>query len=95
MKRALAQRLTLAGRTDLIDFFDIYTSRVRNFNSQRHSIYWVHDLARDVETEHLADDLHIFNCHHFRIALAAAGVSAALRDDKTKPVCDAQCDRGV
>lgn len=61
MKHALAERLAAAGRRDLLDFFDIYSSRVRNFNPDRPSIYWMQDLPRDSEAKHLAEDRYVFS----------------------------------
>jgi glycosyltransferase involved in cell wall biosynthesis len=61
MKIALADRLLAAGRAHLLDVFDIYSTRVRNFNPTRPSIYWVQDLAVDDETNHLATDRYIFS----------------------------------
>jgi hypothetical protein len=61
MKQALADRLHAAGRTDLFEFFDFYPTRVGQFNPHRPSIYWVHDLAGDSNTQHLTAEQHIFS----------------------------------
>jgi UDP-glucose:(glucosyl)LPS alpha-1,2-glucosyltransferase len=61
VQHALAKRLATAGRSDLLDFFDIYSSRVRNFNANQPSIYWMQDLAIDHEAQHLTDDRYLFS----------------------------------
>lgn len=53
MKTALEKKLVERGHKDLVDFFDIYPSRVRNFDASKPSIYWAHDLAGDPEANHL------------------------------------------
>lgn len=48
-------RLEKSLPNDLLEHFDIYPSRVREFNTSRPSVYWAHDLVSDPECEHLKD----------------------------------------
>ncbi|MEQ1828124.1 MAG: glycosyltransferase [Pirellula sp.] len=41
---------------DAFNQVDIYPSRIRNFDSTRNSIYYLHDLPQDPECAHLAED---------------------------------------
>ena len=53
--RALERKLQTQ-YPELLDFFDIYPSRVRDFDPTRPSIYVAHDLPGDPEADHLKDD---------------------------------------
>lgn len=44
----------LESRPDLLEHFNFHPSRLRNFDPNKQSIYWVHDLAEDPEVAHLA-----------------------------------------
>lgn len=56
MIEGLQAHLVELGHSNLLDYFDIYPSRVRNFSSSRPSIYWAHDLIGDPECDHLMED---------------------------------------
>jgi glycosyltransferase involved in cell wall biosynthesis len=60
MADGLEKRLIAAGRQDLLDFFDIYPSRVHSFDASRPSIYWLHDLPSDPDSEHLFENKYSF-----------------------------------
>jgi UDP-glucose:(glucosyl)LPS alpha-1,2-glucosyltransferase len=55
VSRGLEARLR-EQRPDLLDHFDFYPSRVREFDPNRQSIYILHDLPGDPESEHLRRD---------------------------------------
>lgn len=54
--RNLESRLIASGNKELLNFFNIYPSRVRDFNSKVPSILTLHDLPGDPESEHLKQD---------------------------------------
>lgn len=48
-----------------LENIDFYFSRVRDFDENRHSVYYVHDLSGDPETSHLKDCLYPFDVQVF------------------------------
>lgn len=55
VSRALEKKLTEKA-PDLLENFDLYPSRVRNFDASRPSVYILHDLPGDPESDHLKHD---------------------------------------
>lgn len=56
MRDRLIERLKIRKREDLLEFFDFHNSRVRDFDPERPSVLWVHDLPGDPEYDHLKVD---------------------------------------
>lgn len=48
-----------------LENIDFYFSRVRDFDPNRRSVYYVHDLAGDAESLHLKDGLYPFDLNVF------------------------------
>jgi len=48
-----------------LENIDFYFSRVRDFDENRHSVYYAHDLPGDPETEHLKTSLYNFDVQVF------------------------------
>lgn len=48
-----------------LENIDFYFSRVRDFDENRHSVYYVHDLSGDPETSHLKTDSYNFDAKVF------------------------------
>lgn len=53
--RGLEKRLIESGNADLVEFFDIWPSRIRDIDWSRPNIYWAHDLPGDPEADILVE----------------------------------------